>query len=75
MNGIAFVADSGSLSVAPGAEVQLKMTITDYGAGHYEDQIDVVVNRFEEGPAKPQLFDTGPQFIQQVAVHVLGDGA
>lgn len=75
VNGVAFVADPGTVSVGTGTEVQLKMTLTDYGTAHYEDQIDVVVNRFEEGPTKPLLFDTGPQTIQRLAVHLLGNGA
>ncbi len=73
VNGVAFVTDPGTTGVDPGTKVQLLMTLTDFGTAQYQDQIDVVVNRFVTGSPKPLLFDTGPQTIQQVAVHTLGN--
>ena len=75
VNGVAFVTNPGSLAnegISVGTEVQLKMTLTDYGGAPYEDAIDLVVNAFQPGSNKPQLFDTGEQTVQQVQIHSEG---
>lgn len=74
VNGIAFVADPGSLDIAVGAEVQIHMTLVDNGTPTYGDQIDVIINRFIE-PVKPLLYETGFLTIEQVQLQHLGDGA
>lgn len=74
VNGVALVTDPGSLAsegVAAGTEVQLKMTLTDNGTGQGEDTIDLVVNAFQSGSDKPQLFETVAT-IQQVQIHLHG---
>ena len=75
VNGVATVTDPGSLQdmgVSVGTMVQLKFTLTDAGRARYADTVSLVVNEFEPGPDKPLLFDTGPQTVQQVQVHLEG---
>lgn len=75
VNGLATVVDPGDSNLAPGDVVQLKITLTDNGPAQYRDGADVLINQFTSGSNKPYVYDTGPQLIQQVAIHWLGGEA
>jgi hypothetical protein len=40
-----------------------------FGPGRYVDQVDVQINKFEPGPVKPLIAQTGPRVVKQVRIH------
>ena len=74
VNSRAVVTDPGSTGLQIGATVQMKITLTDNGQAQYQDEIAIEGNSFVPGSNKPLLGATGPQTIQQVQIHHLGNG-
>lgn len=72
VNGVGVLTNPGTTGLPVGAKVQLKITLTDNGTAKYADQIDLQINEFVTGSAKPLLYQSGPQTVQQVQIHTLG---
>lgn len=72
VNGVAVLMNPGSTGLPVGSKVQLKITLTDNGTAKYIDEVDVQINKFVSGSAKPMLYESGPQIVQQVQIHTLG---
>ncbi len=70
VNGVGYVKWQGSTDLPVGTKLQLKFTLTDNGKAAYVDQVAVQVNRFVEGPDKPLLYESAPQTVQQVRIHL-----
>jgi hypothetical protein len=73
VNGVAVLVKPGSSGYPAGTKVQVKIALTDNGPGLYVDQVDVQINKFEPGPVKPLITQTGPQVVQQVRIHYTDD--
>lgn len=69
VNGLSTIVTPGESALPVGAKVQVKMTLVDKGTVQHADTIDVAVYEFVEGHTKPLVYDSGPQIVQQVAIH------
>lgn len=69
VNGLSTMTVPGDSGLPANTQVQVKVTMTDYGPGQYRDTVDVQLNRFAPGMIKPLIYATGSQVIQQVDVH------
>lgn len=54
-----------------GVDGKVVVTASDGRALHH-DLADVQVDQFQDGPAKPLIYESGPQTIRQGAVHRMG---
>jgi hypothetical protein len=75
VNGVGVVKWSGNTGLSVGTTVQVKLTLTDNGKAKYLDEVVVQVYLFVSGPTKPLLYQSGPETIQQVQVHLAEEGS
>lgn len=68
VNGVAILRRPGNTGLPRGSKVQLKIRLTDNGRARHQDTIDVQVNEFVHGGAKPQLYRSGSVTVRQVRI-------
>lgn len=75
VHGLAVLTDPGDTRLAAGAQVQVFVDLVDDGPAQYGDTARVRVRPFVEGPDKPPwAYDSGVRVVQQVQVHLRGEG-
>ncbi|MGN6245684.1 MAG: hypothetical protein ACTHQ3_18700 [Motilibacteraceae bacterium] len=72
VNGLSTMTVAGDSGLRANTQVQVKITMTDYGRAQYRDTVDLQINEFVPGMLKPLIYDSGSRVVQQVDVHVGG---
>ena len=70
VNGVAVLRNPGTTGEPVGTAVQVQIVLTDNSDALHTDLVEVQVNKFVRGSAKPELYTSGPQSIQQVQIHL-----